>query len=181
MKHIHRWGLMRNTQAENDLEHTCTVSMIAHALVVTSNIRYNTSIDIGKTLEYALYHEAAEVITGDLATPIKYYNAEINSAFKHIEKLASKQLVAMIPEDIRNEYEKLLIPDEESIEWKFVKAADKIAAYIKCLEELKVGNSEFLMAKKSIYDDIISITIPAVKDYFEECIPSFQLSLDELK
>ena len=142
MKHIKRWGLRRSTREENDQEHSLMVAMIAHALAVIANTRYGGAIDVGSVVTLAIYHEAAEVITGDLASPIKYFNPGIKDAFKTIEQLASEQLLNYLPEDLQQTYQPLLFPDETSKEWKLVKAADKISAYLKCLEELGCGNDE---------------------------------------
>ena len=135
MKLIKRWGLRHNTREENDQEHSLQVAMIAHALAVYKNRRYGGNVDVEKVLLYALYHEAAEVITGDLASPIKYFNPGIRDAYKEIERMASEKLLEYLPEDMQGDFRALLFPDEESYEWRIVKAADRISAYVKCLEE----------------------------------------------
>ena len=135
MKLIKRWGLRHNTREENDQEHSLQVAMIAHALATYKNRRYGGNVDVEKVLLYALYHEAAEVITGDLASPIKYFNPGIRDAYKEIERMASEKLLDYLPADFQEDFRELLFPDEESYEWRIVKAADRISAYVKCLEE----------------------------------------------
>lgn len=180
MKHIVRWGLMRNTRSENDQEHSHQVAMIAHMLAVMTNARHGGSLDVGRVVTLAVYHEAPEVITGDLATPIKYFNPDIRCAFKEIERLAARRLQGYLPEDLRERFEELLFPDENSEEWKLVKAADRLSAYLKCMEELSAGNGEFQKAAQSILKDIRAMKQPAVAEFMEEFAPSFSLTLDEL-
>lgn len=180
MKHIKRWGLRRNTHEENDQEHSLMVAMIAHALAVIKNARYGGDVDIGAVTTLAIYHEAHEVITGDLASPIKYFNPGIKKAFKDIEKLASSQLMGYLPDDLQPYYEALLFPSEEQYEWQIVKAADKISAYLKCLEELGYGNDEFVRAQTSILAEIDRLDMPEVRDFMQEFAPSFLLTLDAL-
>lgn len=180
MKFIKRWGLRRNTREENDQEHSLQVAMIAHALCAIRHTRYGGGVDTGKAVTLAIYHEAAEVITGDLASPIKYFNPGIKEAFKGIERLATRKLMSYLPEDLRPAYQPLLLPDEESLEWRVVKAADKISAYLKCLEELGYGNDEFVKAEKTILAEIQASTLPEVADFMGEFAPSFALTLDAL-
>ena len=180
MKLIRRWSLRRNTREENDQEHSLQVAMISHALAVIRNKRYGGSINIEKVMLLATYHEAPEVITGDIATPIKYFNPKIKNSFKAIERMASEQLLDYLPEDLRSEYEPLLLPDEETEEWKLVKAADKISAYLKCLEEEGYGNQEFIAAKQNIEASIRALGLPEVNDFMDQFAPSFMLPLDGL-
>lgn len=180
MKHIKRWGLRRSTKEENDQEHSLQVAMIAHALATLRNVRHGGNVDLEKVMLLAVYHEAPEVITGDLATPIKYFNPGIKQAFKSIEKMAASQLLSYLPEDLKSSFEPLLFPDENSPEWKLVKAADRISAYVKCVEELGVGNEEFRSASASILKDIEAMEWPEVKEFMEEFVPSFGLPLDAL-
>ena len=180
MKLIRRWSLRRNTREENDQEHSLQVAMISHALAVIRNKRYGGSINIEKVMLLATYHEAPEVITGDIATPIKYFNPKIKNSFKAIERMASEQLLDYLPEDLRSEYEPLLLPDEETEEWKLVKAADKISAYLKCLEEEGYGNQEFIAAKQNIESAIRALNLPEVNDFMDQFAPSFMLPLDGL-
>lgn len=180
MKLIKRWGLMRSTNEENDMEHTLQVTMIAHMLCEIRRVRYHGEVDLEKVMGYALYHEVAEVITGDLASPIKYFNPQIKDAFKEIEKLAAEKLIGYLPEDLRESYAPLLLPNEQSIEWKLVKAADKIAAYLKCIEETGQGNAEFDQAASKLRLEINKLSLPEVQDFMKESAPSFALSLDGL-
>ena len=180
MKLIRRWSLRRNTREENDQEHSLQVAMISHALAVIRNKRYGGSVDIEKVMLLAVYHEAPEVITGDVATPIKYFNPKIKNSFKAIERMASEQLLDYLPEDLRSEYEPLLLPDENTDEWKLVKAADKISAYLKCLEEEGYGNQEFMAAKQNIEASIRALGLPEVNDFMDQFAPSFMLPLDGL-
>ncbi len=180
MKLIKRWGLRHNTREENDQEHSLQVTMIAHALAMYKNRRYGGSVDVEKVLLYALYHEAAEVITGDLASPIKYFNPGIRDAYKEIERMASEKLLEYLPEDMKEDFRALLFPDEESYEWRIVKAADRISAYVKCLEEYGYGNREFLTAQENIRASISQMNMPEAEDFMREFAPSFMLPLDAL-
>lgn len=180
MKLIRRWSLRRNTCPENDQEHSLQVAMIAHALAHIKNERYGGNIDMERVLSYAIYHEAAEVITGDLASPIKYFNPGIREAYKNIETLASEKLLTYLPDDFKQEFEKLLFPDESSYEWRLVKAADRISAYVKCLEELGYGNREFVTAQESVRASISAMNMPEAEDFMREFAPSFMLPLDAL-
>ena len=180
MKLIKRWGLRHNTREENDQEHSLQVAMIAHALAVYKNRRYGGNVDVEKVLLYALYHEAAEVITGDLASPIKYFNHGIRDAYKAIERMASEKLLDYLPEDFQEDFRALLFPDEESCEWRIVKAADRISAYVKCLEEYGFGNREFLTAQENIRASVSQMNMPEAEDFMREFAPSFMLPLDAL-
>ena len=180
MKLIKRWGLRHNTREENDQEHSLQVAMIAHALAVYKNRRYGGNVDVEKVLLYALYHEAAEVITGDLATPIKYFNPGIRDAYKAIERMASEKLLDYLPEDFQEDFRALLFPDEESCEWRIVKAADRISAYVKCLEEYGFGNREFLTAQENVRASVSQMNMPEAEDFMREFAPSFMLPLDAL-
>ena len=180
MKLIKRRGLRHNTREENDQEHSLQVAMIAHALAVYKNRRYGGNVDVEKVLLYALYHEAAEVITGDLASPIKYFNPGIRDAYKAIERMASEKLLDYLPEDFQEDFRALLFPDEESCEWRIVKAADRISAYVKCLEEYGFGNREFLTAQENIRASVSQMNMPEAEDFMREFAPSFMLPLDAL-
>ena len=180
MKLIKRWGLRHNTREENDQEHSLQVTMIAHALAMYKNRRYGGNVDVEKVLLYALYHEAAEVITGDLASPIKYFNPGIRDAYKAIERMASEKLLDYLPEDFQEDFRALLFPDEESCEWRIVKAADRISAYVKCLEEYGFGNREFLTAQENIRASVSQMNMPEAEDFMREFAPSFMLPLDAL-
>ena len=181
MKHIKRWGLMRNTREENIQEHSLQTAMIAHALALIKNRMYGGDVNAERVLALAVYHEAGEVITGDLATPIKYFNPEIKTAYKQIERVAEEKLVDMLPGELKNDYEELILHREAEPElYAIVKAADKICAYLKCVEELSAGNSEFVKAKKAIEKSIKQMNRPEVDYFMKAFVPSFELTLDEM-
>lgn len=183
MKYIERWSLMRNTRAENLSEHSLEVSMIAHALCVIGNVRYGRSLDADKAALIGLYHDASEIITGDMPTPIKYYNPNIKEAFKSIEDEANHKLLAQLPEDLRSAYEEIFFKlPEYGLEWRMVKAADKLSAMIKCMEEEKTGNREFVKAKESTEKSLqaLVLELPEVRDFIEEFLPAYAKTLDEL-
>ena len=180
MKYIRRWSLMRSTVDENIKEHSYDVAMIAHALALIENKICKGSVDEYKVICLATYHEAGEVITGDLPTPIKYFNSQINSAYKDLEKRASEKLLKTLPEELKEEYASYLLADENSIEYKIMKAADRISAYIKCVDEVKSGNKEFVKAKASIGKSIKKSELACVKYFVENILPSFEKTLDEL-
>lgn len=181
MKHIKRWGLMRNTREENIQEHSLQTAMIAHALALIKNTLFGGSVDAQRVMALAVFHEAGEVITGDLATPIKYFNPEIKNAYKEIEHIAEQKLVGMLPETLRGEYDALILHREEDAEaYTLVKAADKICAYLKCVEELSAGNTEFAKAKNAITEAIKKMDRPEVKYFMDTFVPSFSLTLDEM-
>ncbi len=180
MKYIKRWSLMRSVREENIMEHSQQVAMFAHALAVIGNKVFGGNVDVGKCVLYAVYHESSEVMTGDLPTPIKYFNSSINGAYKNLEEKACYNLLKMLPQELEDEYAQCLRPDTDSREYKLAKAADRLSAYIKCLEELKCGNSEFEKAKKSIEQDLHSRNMAEVEYFFENFVPGFMLTLDEL-
>ena len=180
MKLIRRWSLRRNTRDENDQEHSLQVAMIAHALAVLRKKNGGHGVDMEKLLLLAIYHEAPEVITGDLATPIKYFNPGIKDAYKSIERMASEKLLSYLPEDLQGDYAPYLLPDTESPEWKLVKTADTLSAYLKCLEEEGSGNAEFAAAKASIKKNIDAMDVPEAKAFLDLFAPSFLLPLDAL-
>ena len=181
MKFIKRWQLMRSVREENIMEHSQGVAMLAHALAVIRNEVYGGSVDVAKTVLYAIYHETSEVMTGDLPTPVKYYNKGIHGAYKDLERLASEKIANTLPPQMQNSIKPYILADEESEEYKIVKLADRFSAYIKCLEELRSGNTEFSKAKKSIEQDLRSRNLPEVEYFFTHFIPSFDLTLDELE
>ena len=180
LKLIRRWGLMRNIIPENDMEHSMQAALIAHGLAVLAKTRYARDVNPERVLALALYHDAGEVITGDLPTPVKYKNASIQGAYQQLESMASRQLLNMLPQEMQAEYGTYLSPQTESYEWRLVKAADRICAYLKCLEEEKMGNREFDQAKSAIAQSIQQIDLPEVQVFMKEFVPSFRLSLDEL-
>ena len=181
MKYIKRWQLMRSEKEENIMEHSQSVTVLAHALVTIHNEIYGGNADVTKTVLYALYHETSEVMTGDLPTPIKYYNRSIHGAYKELEKKACEKMTDMLPTEMSKAIAPYILAEETCIEYKLVKAADRLAAYIKCLEELRSGNAEFSKAKKSIEEDLHARNMPEIEYFFEHFIRSFELTLDELE
>lgn len=180
MKHINRWALMRNTQEENLSQHSCDVAAIAHCLALIKNVRFGGSLNAEKAAFYGLYHDMPEIITGDMPTPVKYYNDTMRSQFALIEKNASEHLLGMLPDDLRPYYEEALLPDgEKEYLWKIVKAADKISALIKCIEEEKAGNREFRQAYESTLESINNMHMEEVDSFMSDFIESYSLSLDE--
>jgi len=181
MKFIQRWGLMRNSDPENIQEHSLQVAMIAHNLALVRNRYFQGQLDPARVMELAVFHEVSEVITGDLATPIKYFNPEIQQAYQAIEAVAKERLIRMLPAELEADYRGMINPLPEDAEnWRLVKAADKIAAYLKCLTELNTGNLEFVQAEKTIKKDLLQLDLPEVKFFLEHFLPSFSLTLDEL-
>ena len=182
MKYIDRWALMRNSTKENISEHSLEVAMLAHLLAVIGRVRFGKDLDADKAALIGIYHDSTEIITGDMPTPIKYYNDEMRDTFKEIEDLAAIQLLAMLPDDIREEYEELFFAQEQDAYlWKIVKAADKISALIKCVEEEKAGNTEFANAKKMTKKSIDAMELEEVAVFFEEFFPAYLKTLDELQ
>lgn len=179
MKYINRWGLMRNTRQENIQEHSHQVAIIAHALAVIKNKLFGANLDAERIMALAAYHEAGEVITGDLATPIKYFNPDIKEAYKKIEHVAERKLLEMLPVEFKEYYESLVHQGDDE-NHRIVKAADKICAFLKCVEELKAGNEEFRKASSSIRTQIDAMGMPEVDYFMQVFVPSFSLTLDEL-
>jgi len=182
MKYINRWGLMRNTREENVSEHSLEVAVLAHALTIIQKYRLNKNVNPEKTVLYAIYHDSSEIFTGDLPTPVKYYNSNIKTAYKDVEHSANQRLLNLLPDDFYKEFEPILIPKDEEIEiWKTIKAADKISAYIKCLEEEKSGNKEFIRAKQSILEELNNMNREDVNIFMDEFIEGYNLTLDEME
>ena len=182
MKLIDRWALMNNTGKENIAEHSHTVAVIAHALALIGNKKFGRSYNAERCALLALYHDTTEVITGDMPTPVKYYNDTIRRAYKEIEATAGDRLLAMLPEEFRPDYDPCFHPDPADKElWQLVKAADKLSAYIKCVEELKAGNNEFREAAAQTRAALEGYGLPEVAYFLETFLPSFSLTLDELK
>ena len=186
MKYIERWALMRSSRPENLSEHALEVAMIAHALCAIGNVRYGKKLDGQKAALIALYHDASEIITGDMPTPVKYANREIKSAYKGVEAAAEDRLLAQLPDDLRPQFEAIFRaqePTEEELHMRrLVKAADKLSALIKCIEEEAAGNTEFRKAAVSIEKklDELARTCPEIRDFREEFLPSYGKTLDEL-
>ena len=181
MKFIRRWGLMHNTYPENIQEHSLRVAMIAHALAVARNRRFGGHVSPERTALLALYHDAGEVLTGDMPAPVKYFNPEIRAAYREIESAAHDRLFAMVPEALKEDYRPLLFPAEADRQhWELVKAADKVCAYVKCLEEVAAGNNEFVKAEKALRDAVDALELPEVRFFMDTFAPSFRLTLDDL-
>jgi len=180
MKYISRWSLMRSTVRENIMEHSQQVAVVAHALATISNTYFGGNLDANSIAVKALFHETSEVLTGDLPTPIKYFNPEIRDAYKALEQYSNDKLLKLLPTEMVDVYTNI-VNDNESIEHKFVKYADKICAYIKCIDEVKMSNSEFFKAEKTIRAEIDAINSPEVKFFMENFVDAFYLTLDELE
>ena len=176
---IRRWSLMRNTQPENDAEHSLQVAMIAHALAVLARERYGRDVDPEHVVTLAVYHDAAEVLTGDLPTPVKYHSDHLREAYASVEEAATDRLVRMLPDALRPAMEPALT-ERGTLSMRLVKAADRISAYVHCLEEQRAGNREFDAAAERILASIQAIDLPEVRDFMETCVPAFSLTLDEL-
>ena len=180
MRYIARWGLMRNALPENIQEHSHMVAVLAHALGVIRRDIFRKPCDVNALATAALYHDASEILTGDLPTPIKYHNAEIMSAYNAVEDLAVQKLLGMLPPELRPIYENILRPADAEVE-KLVKAADKLSAYLKCLEELKAGNQEFGSASEQTRQALEDYRMPELDYFREHFLPSYSLTLDELE
>ena len=180
MKYIDRWALMRNTRSENLSEHSLETAMIAHALSVIRNKRFGGNINPDRAATLALFHDCSEIITGDLPTPIKYHNEQMKSEYKKIESEANKRLLSLLPDDLRDEYSSIFNKSENDLElWTLIKAADKLTALIKCIEERNMGNKEFISAEKSSLKALEDMNIPEVSVFIKEFLPSFELTIDE--
>lgn len=181
MKFIKRWQLMRSVRDENIMEHSHSVAVLTHALVCIENGVFGGHIDAEKAVFYALYHEVSEVMTGDLPTPVKYFNNSIHGEYEKLEKLAVEKIADTLPPELKKELYPYLQAEKHSDEYRFVKAADKLSAYIKCLEELRSGNREFAQAERTLHGSLEHMELRAVTYFFEHFIPAFSLSLDELE
>jgi len=181
MRYITRWGLMRNTFSENIQEHSHQVAVLAHALaLIRRDILGLPGPDPDRCAVAALYHDASEILTGDLPTPIKYYNPEIKGAYKEVERIAGEKLLSMLPQQLRDSYAHLILEDDQEI-LPIIKAADKLSAHIKCLEEQKAGNTEFDSAARQTWDAMKSMALPELEWFLAECLGAFSLNLDELE
>ena len=180
MKYITRWGLMRNTFSENIQEHSHQVAVLAHALaLIRRDILNMEGPDPNKCAVAALYHDASEILTGDMPTPIKYYNPEIKDAYKQVEHIAGERLLQMLPQQLRASYEHLVFEDDAEVT-PIVKAADKLSAYIKCVEEQKAGNTEFDSAADATMAALQKLQMPELDWFIENCLEPFRLNLDQL-
>ena len=181
MKYIERWALMRNTITENISEHSLEVSILAHALAVISKERLGREVNAERAALIGIYHDVTEIITGDMPTPIKYFNEGIQGAFKAVEHAAAERLLGMLPEDMRRSYETLFFPrEEDAYLWRLVKAADKLSALIKCIEERKAGNTEFLSAEKSLQEILKRMNMEEISMFMNDFLPAYDKTLDEL-
>lgn len=180
MRFIQRWALMRNTAQENVQEHSHQVAVLAHALAVIRNEKFGGNVDAGQVAVAALYHDASEILTGDMPTPIKYDNPDIQRAYKEVEAVAEKKLLHMLPEDLQGVYAPVITGQGGEIE-ELVKAADKLSAYIKCVEELKAGNHEFREAAAQTRKALETYEMPEIAYFMGTFMDSFSLTLDELK
>ena len=180
MKYIDRWALMRNTETENIQEHSHQVAVLAHALALIANQRFGAQLDPGRVAVAALYHDATEIITGDMPTPVKYYNSTLRDSYKQVEAAAADRLLSMLPPELRPEFEPYLRESDPEIH-AYVKAADKLSAYLECVEEGKAGNSEFRLAKEQTWAALMDKPLPALQYFIDQFLPSFELTLDELQ
>lgn len=178
MKYIDRWALMRNTREENLCEHSYETAVLAHALATLTNRRFGGQVDVGRCVLLALYHDASEILTGDMPTPVKYYNPAIRDAYKQVEAVAADKLLSMLPEDLREEY-RPLFGEAADMEHRLVKAADKLSALIKCVEEERLGNREFAKARQATLDAVRALGLPAADCFLDEFLPAYELTLDE--
>jgi 5'-deoxynucleotidase len=181
LKHIQRWSLMRNSDRENVMEHSWMVSVIAHGIAMIHNESSDVPVEEGNIVLCALYHDVTEVLTGDLPTPIKYHNSTIKNAFGEIEHLAAERLISHVPKAQKSEFSKWIGPQEDHLEHQIVKAADRISAWLKCVEERRVGNLEFSHAETSLKREIDDISLDCVGKWMELYASTFELSLDELE
>ena len=180
MKYITRWGLMRNTFSENIQEHSHQVAVLAHALaLIRRDILKLEGPNPDRCAVAALYHDASEILTGDLPTPIKYYNPDIKHAYKQVEHIAGERLLDMLPPALRESYAPLVLEDDEAV-LPIVKAADKLSAYIKCVEEQKAGNTEFDSAEKATMESLRQMELPELQWFIDNCLEAFALNLDQL-
>lgn len=180
MKYINRWGLMRNTITENISEHSLETAFIAHILAVLRNKRFGGNINPERCALLAMYHDTTEILTGDLPTPVKYFNPEIKSAYDVVENTAINQMISYLPDDLKDEYLPLFVKQPNDMElWTLVKGADKLSALIKCIEERNMGNNDFLEAEKTTLESIRAMNISEVDLFLDEFIPNYNLTLDE--
>jgi 5'-deoxynucleotidase len=179
MKYIARWALMRNAQPENLSEHSLECAVLTHALVVLHNTRFGGGLSAERAATLALFHDVPEVLTGDLPTPVKYHNADVRAAYSTVEESACATLLRLLPADLRASYAPLLQPrEDEAALWKYVKAADKLSALIKCMEEQKAGSGEFRRAKESTLKSLRAMAMPEVECFLAEFLPAYEEPLD---
>ena len=180
MRYITRWGLMRNTFSENIQEHSHQVAVLAHALaLIRRDILKLEGPDPDRCAVAALYHDASEILTGDMPTPIKYYTPHIKDAYKQVERIAGERLLEMVPPELRDSYAHLVLEDDAQVE-PIVKEADKLSAYIKCVEEQKAGNTEFDFAAKQSMEAMLAMDMPELQWFIDNCLEPFSLNIDQL-
>ena len=180
MRYISRWGLMRNTVPENIQEHSLDVAVIAHALAMIRNTYFEGSLDPSRAALYGIFHDASEIFTGDMPTPVKHFNPDFKRSFHQLEDTARNKLLAMLPPELAREYEPLFFFDDQEEYALLVKAADRIAALTKCIEEGKSGNREFRRAEAEHFEQLSASKLPEVIYFLEKLLPGYRLSLDEL-
>lgn len=182
MKLVERWGLMRSVHRENLMEHSCEVAQLGQALAIIGNEKFNKSIDVDKVATLALYHDVAEVVSGDLPTPIKYYNDSIKTTYKNIENKIIDKMLEKVPEFSSKEYQLYLKPDTNTEEYKIMKIADILSSYVKCVEETSSGNKEFEKAKETIFEKLKGYwnEYPELKFFMDNCLPAYGSQLDLL-
>lgn len=180
MRYIQRWGLMRNSFVENVQEHSHMAAVLAHGLAMIDRDILGGSANPDRCAAAALFHDAAEILTGDLPTPVKYYNPEIRRAYREVERVSSDKLLALLPPELRKGYKPLILESDEEVR-PFVKAADKLSAHIKCIEEMKAGNLEFESAARQTKHALHEMNLPALEWFMEHCLDSFALNLDQLE
>ena len=180
MRYITRWGLMRNTFSENLTEHSYMTAVLAHALaLIRRDILKLDGPDPDRCAVAAMYHDVSEILTGDLPTPVKYYNADIKAAYKQVERIAGNRVLDMLPQELRRSYEHDVLEDDPAVK-PIVKAADKLSAHIKCLEEQKTGNTEFDFAAKQTWDAMKAMALPELEWFLDNCLAPFSMNLDQL-
>ena len=180
MRYISRWGLMRNTVPENIQEHSLDVAVIAHALAMIRNTYFNGTLDPSRAAMYGIFHDASEIFTGDMPTPVKHFNPDFKRSFHQLEDQARRKLLAMLPPELAKEYEPLFFFDDQEEYVHLVKAADRIAALTKCIEEGKSGNLEFRRAEVEHFEQLSASSLPEVTYFLDKLLPGYRLSLDEL-
>lgn len=180
LKYINRWALMRNTQTENLSEHTLDTAFIAHALVVIDNKRFGGNLNPEHAAVLAMYHDVTEIMTGDMPTPVKYFNSDLKKAYKVAEKSAGEKLISYLPDDMQEEIGCYINPCEKDADYApFIKAADRLSAIAKCIEERNTGNREFLSAEKAQIAALKAMNLAAANVFLEEFMPAYTLTLDE--
>lgn len=179
MKYINRWGLMRNTITENIAEHSLDVAIIAHGLALIGNTYFGKKLNEEHIAVLAMMHDTTEIITGDLPTPIKYYAPEIRDSYKKVEEIAAGQLLDELPTEMQTAYEGIL-KEEKNEDWKYVKAADKLSAYIKCIEEKNMGNTDFMKAEETLKKSLDEMQMEEIGFFIEKFLPSYTMTLDEI-